>query len=118
MILRLINRIKFHLNPPKKGDVYFGDPFDFVCGKLIEHVMHRTKSISGETIWQVIVSDGAYKLTIESDAMPYYRCKAEVLCENVAGYGKEWLERVQPRRISKEVFKQMIIDGRIKREQF
>jgi hypothetical protein len=115
MIRRLIRRIKIPFDPPKVGDIYYGDPFDFICGSPFEHVLHRTKSIYGDPIWNVVASDGCYRLTIESESMPYYRCKAEVLCENVHGYGKEWLERVQPRRISKDRFREMIIDGRIKR---
>lgn len=117
MIRRLIRRIKVSFDPPKVGDTYYGDPFDFICGSPLEHALHRTRKIGGEPIWNVIVSDGCYRLTVESTSMPYYRCTSEVLCEHAQSGSKEWQVRVQPRRISKENFKQMIIDGRIKRAE-
>jgi hypothetical protein len=46
--------------------------------------------------------------------MPYYLCKAEVLATDMDGK-KEWLSRSVDRRIPKDKFHKMIIDGVIEK---
>lgn len=115
MIRSLVSRVKYFLNPPKKGDVYYGDPFDFIIGKLLEQCLHGMRTVSGDASWNPVPSDGTVKLTITLDCMPYYVCKSEVLGENVNDHSKKWLERSQPRRICKKAFKQMILDERLEK---
>lgn len=108
-------KLKF-LNPPKEGDAYYSDSLFYVIANNIEKVMHGMRDKHGDAIWQVIPGDDTYRLTIESTMMPYYRCKAEVLATNVDFSQKKWLSRSQPRRISKEKFLDMILDGEIKKQ--
>lgn len=117
MIRRLINRIKLALNPPKAGDVYYGDPFDFVLGKLLERVLHDMVNIHGDILWEIIPSDDCIRLTVDSASMPYYICASEALCRRVKGEGNniEWRKRSLQRRLLKEEFHKMIIDGRLKK---
>lgn len=117
MIRKLIRKIKLYFNPPMPGDVYYGDPFDFIVGSTIEHILHKMKNKEGDSLYDVIPSDFTYRLTIESDSTPYYKCKAEVLAQNCSDNKKEWLTRVQPRRIWKNVFERMIVDGRLEKDE-
>lgn len=115
MIKKFLTKLKLKIYPPKTGEVYYGDPFEFIMGNLIEHCLHGTKSNYGTPIWEPIPSNLCYRLTIESDAMPYYRCTGEVLCRDAYGDKTEWRKRSQPRRIGKSVFHGMIVDGRLKK---
>jgi hypothetical protein len=115
MIRQFLMKWKLKLYPPLLGEIYYGDPFDFILGNLVEHCLHGTKTAYGTPAWEPIISDGCYRLTIESDAMPYYRCTAEVLCVSADGDTKAWKKRSQPRRIAKERFHDMIMDGRLKK---
>lgn len=118
MIRKIIHRIKLHFNPPRPGDVYYADSFLFmVPGLTMEKILHRTSSVSGDALWEPIFGPDAYRLTIESDTMPYYKCKGELLAQNAAGYGKEWLPRQTHRRYWKKDFIQMILDGEIKKRE-
>jgi hypothetical protein len=113
MIKRLFNKIMLWLKPPKKGDIYYADSLHFVVGKPIEHILHGLKDKYGQSIWTVMQGKCCYRLTIETDVMPYYTCRSEVfcygdLCNNNIG---EWMKRTQPKRISKEYFKQLIVEG-------
>src|SRR5579859_4336577 len=112
MFKRLIARVKLKIDPPRTGDVFLGDPFEFIMGSVIEHVLHGTRSIYGFAAWHPIPSKECYRLTVESDSMPYYRCTAEVLCTSADGDSKAWKKRSQPRRILKHVFHDMIVEGR------
>jgi hypothetical protein len=118
MIRRLIAKYKLWRDSPYKGDIFYGDPFDFVIGSAVEQRLHGMYERTGNTrLWEYIPSDGTYRLTIEMDSMPYYRCTSEVLCTNVNDPAeKKWLKRVQPRRIPKDKFHEMILDGRLKKQ--
>ena len=117
MIRRLIARYRLWRDPPYKGDVFYGDPFGFIIGSGVEQRLHRMYDPTGNTrLWEPIPSDGTYRLTIEMDSMPYYRCTSEVLCTDVNDSSKKmWLKRVQPRRILKENLHHMILEGIIKK---
>lgn len=116
-IEKLVRKIKLYFDPPYERDCYYGDPFEFIIGKPLERVLHKMTTNTGDTLWETVPSDRCYRLTIESCSMPsYYRCTSEVLATSVNDPSdKKWLKRSQPRRILKEVFHQMIIDGRIER---
>lgn len=116
MIKKLWMRLNLHFFPPKVGDVYFGDAFMFMIpGYNIEKILHRTLSITGETIWEPILGEGDYKLTIESDSMPYYKCKGELLATFVQTGAKDWVERRTKRRINKKQFIEMILSGELRK---
>jgi hypothetical protein len=115
MLKKLLTRIKLKIDPPRPGDVFFGDPFEFIFGSLIEYSLHGTRNLYGMVVWHPIPSNGCYRLTVESDSMPYYRCTSEVLCTSYDGDERAWKKRSQPRRISKHVFHDMIVEGRLKK---
>lgn len=115
MIRKLIKRIKLYLDPPKTGDVYYGDTFDFIVGNSIEYVLHGMRDREGDVLWCTIPGRAAYRLTIELDVMPYYRCTSEVLAYSKDGSSKKWLTRSQPRRICKKKFVTMIVEGRLEK---
>lgn len=118
MIHKLAIKLKLFFSPPQDGDVYYGDPFDFIVGSSIEQLMHKMRDKSGYSpLWHMVPSETAVRLTIESAAMPtYYRCTSEVLVTSASDSSKmTWLKRVQPRRISKQVFHDMIAEGRLKK---
>lgn len=114
--MRWFRKLILRFNPPKTGDVYYSDPL--LCGAsgYLERIMHGMKDKSGANIWQVIPSKDAYRFTIESDSMPYYRCTGEVLATNSDFSQTKWLVRSQPRRIMKSKFIDMILDGQIKKK--
>jgi hypothetical protein len=113
MIRKLIARIKLRFDPPQIGDVYYGDPFAFMIPTMLEAARHGLTDLSGTRLWTIVPSDGCYRLTIESDGMPYYRCTAEVLCKSTDGDKTEWRKRSQPCRIMKQAFHAMILDKEI-----
>jgi len=110
---RWFKRIKLYFNPPKKGDVYNGDSTFFIGSKYLEAVAHRLVDIEGNHIWDRIPGSDTYKLTIESDVMPYYICKAQCLARGHGGYNYSWRDRSQVRRINKWIFVELILDGTI-----
>jgi hypothetical protein len=112
MIGSLLRQVKLYLNPPKKGDVYLGDPLRFVIAKPMEYILHGLKDKTGKTLWEPLPSEDCYKITIENDSMPdYYICQSEVLCLSEAMSVMQWHKRTQPKRIGKELFNSMIING-------
>lgn len=115
MIRRLIARIKLRFEPPKVGDVYYGDPFDFLVGRPIERVLHGLNNKCGDHVWEPLFSEGCYRLKITSDSMPYYICQVEVLAHKNFEE-KAWKKRSQPRRFDKKSFCEMIVNGSIKHE--
>lgn len=115
-INNFIRKVKLYFDPPSRGDRFYGDPLNFVVCSTIEQALHGTRTIRGDAQWSVVPSEHCYRLTVESDSMPYYRCTSEVLASNLNNLSeKRWLKRVQPRRILKEKFHEMIIDGSIER---
>lgn len=116
MIKRLIRKIKLHFDPPFKRDCYYTDPFGFIIGNALEQILHGMRTTNGDVLWEPVPSDRCYRLTIEMDSMPYYRCTSEVLVTSVSNPSeKKWIKRVQPKRILKEKFHEMILDGRLER---
>jgi len=107
-------RLLLYLNPPKVGDTYLSDAMYNIVGKPIEKVLHGMKTIDGDILYEPVVGDGSYKLTIDSDTMPYYICSAQVLVRDNTGF--KWLKRIEPKRILKKNFINMILDGRITKE--
>lgn len=115
----MINKLKFCFNPPKVGNVYYSDPIYFVISKPIEHVLHALTNKYGNKIYHPVSSNFCYRLTVESDSLPsYYICKSEVFCKGVDDNGIVdfnnigiWKERSQPKRIKKDFFKEMVLNG-------
>lgn len=116
MINQLVSRIRLFFYPPKKGDVFYGNSFDFIVGKPWEYILHGMRDIHGESVWLAIPGDETYILTIESDVMPYYICQAQVLASNPEGDDKVWLPRHNERRIWKKDFKKAIIENNLKKK--
>lgn len=113
---KLALKIKLYFYPPKVGDVYYGDPLDFILGSEMEKFMHGMKDQFGHSLWNTVPSKLCYKLTIETDYLSYYRCTSEVLTSNAYDVcEKKWLRRSQPRRIFKKALHKMIIDGKIEK---
>lgn len=108
-------RLRLRLNPPKVGDTYLDDAMYNVIGRPLEKVLHGMKAINGDSLCEPMVGEGSYKLTIESDHMPYYICTAKILVKDNSGF--KWLKRSQPRRILKKNFIEMIVNGRITKEE-
>lgn len=115
MIRRLIKKIKLRFYPPKSGDVYVGDPFFFFIGKNVEYILHGMRNKYGDPLWCTFPGSTTYRMTIESDAMPYYRCTSEVLAYAKDGSTKRWMKRSQPRRIKKNTFINLILDGKLEK---
>lgn len=118
MIRRLFLRLSLYFSPPKVGDVYLGDSFMFMAPHIIvEKILHKCIDKTGESVWEPVYGEGAYKLWIESDTMPYYRCKGELLATYRTDGSKHWIERRTKRRLDKKVFIQMILDGELKKHE-
>ena len=100
--------------PPKKGEVYFGNPADFGLNGTLEKIFHGLKDSKGTVYYKPVFSDNSYKLEIISDSMPYYICRASILavCEEKL----DWNKRSNDRRIFKSRFKALIADGLLNRE--
>lgn len=117
-MIRWLQKLKLYLNPPKEGDVYVGNPIFFVVNRPIEKILHGMKDKYGMSMWEVVPSDDAYKLTIESGSMPtYYKCKSEILVIDMSFSYKKWLVRTQSRRIGKSMFIDMILNGLIQKQK-
>lgn len=115
MITKLLQKLKFKISPPKAGDVFYGDSYDFVIGSNVEKVLHGMQTRNGDPIWSIVPGKDTYRLTIESTTMPnYYRLTAECLSYRVHDDAKAWLKRSQPRRICKPKLMEMILNGTIK----
>lgn len=116
MIAKFFRSIKLLLNPPKVGDVYYGDPLNFTNGPF-EKNLHGLKDKYGDTTWEIIPSDGCYRFIVDNASLPaYYRCESEVLCRDKRGDNVvRWMKRCQPRRINKGSFERMIIEGQLKK---
>jgi hypothetical protein len=118
MLKRLITKIKLSIKPPKKGEVYAGDPIFFLVGRNVEDVLFGLRNKYGERMWSPIPSFGCFKLVITNDSLKdYYICEAHALCEDVLFREREWKVRSQPRRINKYLFNHMILQGLLKKEK-
>lgn len=116
MIRGLLTKIKLLFDPPKKGDVYVGDSFDFMAGSVVEQILHGLRDRNGDLLYTRLDGPESYKLTVVLDSMPYYCIDCEVLVRNDSGHPKYvWMKRTQARRIWKDRFEQMIVDGRVKK---
>lgn len=120
MFSRLIRKFNLFLDPPKKGDVFYGDSLFFVVHKPMEYVLHGLKNINGETVFHPVPSKGAYRVTIELCGHLYYVLDSEVFCKDGTEktlYDGIWCKRSQPKRIAKEMFEELILNGMLWRWQ-
>lgn len=117
MIRRLIERVKLYRNPPKAGDVFWTDSFDFLAGRVLEHIFHGLRRYGGEPLYEPIHGEKTYRMEIISSSMPYYVIRCDVLAQHVNDKRKDWFRRSRDRRVPKDAFNQMVIDGSIAHEQ-
>lgn len=116
MLTRISRTFSLYFNPPKVGDVFYGDPVWFIISRPIELVLHGLKDKFGTNLYDPIPSQGCFRFTVESTAMPYYRMTSEVLCKHKFTEKPIWMKRSQPRRIPKEMFRELFLMGLIWRE--
>lgn len=120
-MMHLFRKLKLYFKPPKAGDVYYGNPINFV-NKPLEKILHGLKDKSGDDLYVPIPNKECYRLIIESAEILFYRCISEVFCKSVVldkyGYNDlgRWMKRTQSRRIGKDSFENMIIGGVLKRK--
>lgn len=115
MLMMIFRFIALLVRPPKRGDQYFGNSVNFVTSRWMEKVWFGMKHESGENIWLEVPGENTYRLTVTSIQPSYYICEAEVLAMLVTADAHSWLTRKIERRISKLLFKKLIVDGTIKR---
>lgn len=114
--MKWLTKVKLFLRSPKNGDIYYGDAKDFALGRSLEKALHGVKDKSGDDIWAIIPGQDTYRLIMESTAMPtYYRLEAEVLAFSMYD-PMTWLKRRVPRRIDKNRFHEMILEGKVVRK--
>jgi hypothetical protein len=114
MIGRLKNKFSLYFNPPKKGDVFFADVFDFLCESNSERIFFEMTDRHGHSLWHFVTGTSTYRFTIENAAVPYYVCKVEILvCGRDNPHKKSWLKRSRPRRIWKKDFHRLILEERM-----
>jgi len=114
MLKRLLRSLSFIINSPKTGDQFFGESQDHITGSL-ESALHGLNALNGGVSFYFHGKD-TYRLTVVSTAMPYYILQAAVLVKPIEPTKYfEWSERIQRRRISKDKFKEMFLQGKIRR---
>jgi hypothetical protein len=114
MINKFIKRVSLYFNPPKKGDVFYGDAFDYICESTTERIFYEMTDRYGHSMFHYVVGSNTYRFTVESAAMPYYICGVEILAQSRGNpYKKTWLKRSRPRRIWKKDFHRLIIEDRM-----
>jgi hypothetical protein len=115
MINKFFKYLSLHLNPPRRGDVFFGDAFDFMCDSNSERIFYPLIDRNGHTTHHFVQGDNTYRFTIENSAMPYYVCRVEILTLNVYETKRTWLKRSLPKRMWKKDFHRLILQGRMKK---
>lgn len=114
MFDNLRTRFSLYFNPPKKGDAFFADAFDFMCESNSERIFFEMTDRHGHTVWHFVPGDNTYRFRIINSTMPYYICDVEILAANRENpYKKSWLKRSRPRRIWKKDFHRLILEGRM-----
>ena len=118
MFDKLRAKISLYFNPPKKGDVFFADAFDFMCESNSERIFFEMTDRYGHSMWHFVAGDNTYRFIIENASMPYYICGVEILAIGRDNpYKKTWLKRSRPRRIWKKDFHRLILEGRMVKTQ-
>lgn len=117
MVTRFFRKLAFYFKPPKKGDVFLGDPLWFVVGRPIEYILHGLKDREGNTVWEPVPSMGCFKLKFDINVGNlYYVLGSEVLCRKDVDNAYVWMKRSQPRRMAKEMFRELYLNGMVWRE--
>lgn len=117
MLKRFIRKLSLFVNPPKEGDIYFGDPIWFIISRPIELILHNLKDKFGTNLYDPIPSKGCFKLTVIYCGDKNYILESKVLCSNKFTDTKMWMQRTQQRRMTKEMFEELIFDGMLWREK-
>lgn len=116
MLIRLARKFKLFLNPPKKGDTYYGDSLWFIVHRPVEYVLHGLKDKNGNNMYEPIPSKGAVRFLLEQCGNENYILGSEVLCRIESSQEWIWMKRTQPRRMRKEMFEEFVIAGMLWRE--
>jgi hypothetical protein len=112
MFSRTIRKFKLFLRPPKKGDVFYGDPLWFVIHRPIEYILHGLKDKNGTTIHHPIPSKDCFCVVIEHCGNENYIVGTEVFCDTKTNNNIGiWFKRSQPKRIAKEMFEELVLNG-------
>lgn len=111
MFLRIVRKIGLLIKPPKKGDIFHGDPVWFIIPRPIEMVLHGLKDKFGTNLYDPIPSKDCFRFTIEQCGNEIYILNSEVLCRNKFSDMLVWMKRTQPRRIGKDMFEEMFLNG-------
>lgn len=114
MIFQLVRKVKLLLNPIKAGQVFYGDTADFYFG-VMEQALHGLRDLEGKEKQHYWHGPDTYRLTVVSTQMPYYRCDSDVLTRTVENGNFLWKARSLPRRMHKQRFHELIVEGKIKR---
>jgi hypothetical protein len=109
MFRRLYLKLCLWLNPPKTGDVFYGDPAWFFLYKPVEYVLHGLKDSYGNKMYNPVPSKGCVRFTIEHCGNLNYILGSEVLCRDKVGNSSVWMKRTQPRRMSLGMFKELVL---------
>lgn len=115
MIRKLIRRIKLFVQPVELQQVYLGDVGDFDF-KAMEQALHGLRDLSGNLKHHHWVGPETYRITIEEVLGTYYRCKSEVLTRDVNDGKFVWKSRTNVRRIDRNHFRYMIVEGKLKKQ--
>lgn len=113
-MLRFLKQKYLEMYPPEVGDVFYRNWLDFINLSDIKKGLYGFKSIDSE--WEFIPDELSYRFTIESDGMPYYICKVEILVIDIEFPDKSyWIRNKDsmPARIWKKEFIEMILDKRM-----
>lgn len=128
MFTRLIRKISLLLNPPKKGDTFYGDSVWWIIPRPVELILHGLKDKYGNNLYDPIPSGDCFRLTITNTSMDsYYVLDSEVFCRSknskpiyqcdirgISDIGV-WMKRTQPRRMSKKSLEQFVLAGMLRK---
>ena len=116
MFIRLFRKISLLLNPPKKGDTFYGDPVWWIIPRPVERILHGLKDKYGNNLYDPIPSEDCFRLIIDNDYLDsYYVLDSEVFCRSKNSNVSVWMKRTQPRRMGKETLEQFILAGMLRK---
>jgi hypothetical protein len=123
MMTCLLRKINLFLDPPKKGDIYYGDPVWFIISRPTEFILHGLKDKYGNIMYDPVPSKGGVRFIIEHCGNLNFILGSEVLC-HLLNRNKPvmdindfvWKKRTQPRRMAREMFREFVLTGMLWKE--